>query len=534
MRIVRAGACALAALVAVSSCRCDEELNPIPEVGDLRGVVCGDVDGQPSFGMTVTVTDADGVVHTASAGLTGEFSVENLAVGDAVINVEDPSGAREGAVIIVKDDLVEWRDGACRAPPPPPPPPVGSVEGCICDEAVGQWVSGANVFITLEGGAVAVTGTDDVGCFLLEGVPPGSHTLQVQRGVFIEEHAVTVVADATFSLPEVDSCEPPPPPAESGAVSGRVCAPDGETWLAQADVFVVLEDGTRVQTTTDADGAYTLSGVPTGTQTLNIVKGSFQTSRSVEIVDGQTTVIPEDDCELEVQDLRIAVVTGDYDRVQDVLATIGIDAAHTTIFESNYLTGNVDWVNNLIMDYATLSSFDIVFLNCGVGDKSFVGRDGLFPISVNQAAIANLRQFVQEGGSVYASDWAYNIVEKTWPDFVDFAGNDAEAETAKLGDAPFDIDANITDAQMALSLGQSTMELHYPLLQWAVMESVSPQTTVYVRADADLIDGSTLRDVPHTIAFRPGAGRVLFTSFHQEAGINPDMQRVLQLLIFEL
>jgi hypothetical protein len=534
MRIVRAGTCALATIVAVSACRCDEELTPIPATGDLRGVLCGDENGQPAFGLTVTLIDASGVEHTASTNASGDFVINDVPVGDAALTINDPSGPRDGEVVIVEDALVEFTDGACRAPPPPPPPVVGSVEGCICDEAVGQWVSGANIFITLAGGAVAVTGTDEAGCFVLDGVPPGTHTLQVQHGVFVEEHPVSVTADATTSLPEVTSCEPPPPPAESGSVQGRVCAPDGETWLSQAEVYVVLADGTRVQTVTDGDGAYDLTGVPVGTQTLTIVKGSFQTTRTVEIVADQVTTIPEDECALGAEDLRIAVVTGDYDRVQDVLASIGVDAEHTTIFDSNYLTGNVDWVNNLIMDYETLSSFDIVFLNCGVGDKSFIGRDGLFPISVNQVAIANLRQFVQEGGSVYASDWAYNIVEKTWPDFVDFAGDDAEPEAAKVGDAPFDITANITDGQMALSLGQNTMELHYPLLQWAVMDSVSAQTTVYVRADADLLDGSTAREVPHTVAFRPGAGRVLFTSFHQEPGINPDMERVLQLLIFEL
>ena len=94
--------------------------------------------------------------------------------------------------------------------------------------------------------------------------------------------------------------------------------------------------------------------------------------------------------------------------------------------------------------------------------------------------------------------------------------------------------AAIVDAQMAASLGQTSLNLHYPLAEWAVMQSVSAQTTIYVRGGADLLDGTHLDDVPHTVAFRPGAGRVLFTSFHQEAGINPDMQRILQLLMFEL
>ncbi len=522
-----------AVLIAFSACQCDDELNVIPAVGSVRGVVCGDDDGQP-LSTTLTVRDVDGVEHTATSASNGSFTLDNIPVGAAQLTIADPSGGRLVTVTIREGETVEFADSVCRAPPPPPPPPTGSVSGCVCDTAVGQWVSGANVFISLESGAVAVTGTDDVGCFVLDGVPGGSHTLQIQRGAFNSSRPVTVTVGQTTAIDSPAVCEPPPPPAQSGSVSGRVCAPDGETWLAQADVYVELAGGARVQTSTDGDGAYTLDGVPVGQQTVHIVKGSFSTTRQVIISDGQTVVIPEDDCAIEATSLRVAVVTGDYDRVQDVLASIGIEQANITLYQSNYLTGNVDWVNQLIGNYATLAQYDIVFLNCGVGDKSFVGRGGLFPISVNQAAIANLRRFVTEGGSVYSSDWAYNIIEVVWPDFVRFAGNDASPDSAKLGAAPFDIDANIVDGPLAIAMGTSSIELHYPLLEWAVMQDVSPQTNVYVRGDARLMSGTTLSNVPHTVAFRPGAGRVLFTSFHQEPGINPQMQRALQLLIFEL
>jgi hypothetical protein len=247
----------------------------------------------------------------------------------------------------------------------------------------------------------------------------------------------------------------------------------------------------------------------------------------VDVFAGQTTTIPEDECALEIENLHIAVVTGDYDRVQDVLGSIGINQNDVDLYQSSFFDSS--WVDDLLMDYAVLSQYDIIFLNCGLSDVDFVSR--LFG---NPTAVANLRQFVQQGGSVYASDWAYYVVEKTWPDFVDFAGDDSRGDSAKVGTAPFNVTAQVVDAQMALSLGQTSMVLHYPLVAWVVMESVSPSTTIYIRGDAEIYTGATLRDVPHTVAFRPGAGRVLFTSFHQEAGINPDMQRVLQLLIFEL
>ena len=298
---------------------------------------------------------------------------------------------------------------------------------------------------------------------------------------------------------------------------------------------MTLSNGSRVGVQTDAEGHYHIDGVPVGDQTVHIQKGQFTADIAVVVTAGQTTIIPEDQCQIEAEHLSIAVVTGDYDRVQDVLGSIGIEENDVDIYNSAFGFFGTDdgWVDELVLDYAVLSQYDIVFLNCGLGDLGFRSTSSPNPQIVGD----NLRRFVSEGGSVYASDWAYEVVEKTWPDFVDFRGDDAAANTAKVGAAPQNLTAQVTDIQMAAALGQQTIPLHYPLDAWVVMESVSPSTTVYIRGDADVIEGGavqTLTDVPHTIAFRPGSGRVLYTSFHQEAGINPDMQRVLQLLIFEL
>jgi hypothetical protein len=510
--------------VATSSCQCDDELYGIPSVGGLRGVICADDDGQPRANVAVTLTDAEGVDHVVQSGEDGTFLADELPVGEIAIVIDDQP-PREGRITIDEGAVVDFIDATCR---PPPPSPTGSISGCVCDEGVGQWVTAANVFVTYADGGVVVTGTDERGCFLLEGVLPGAQTLQILKGVFVREQPVTVVAAETVAIPSPETCERDPPiQGETGSVAGRVCAPDGTTWLSAADVFVSLSGGARVATVTDGDGAYLLDGVPVGRRTVEIVKGSFSTTREVDVFAGQTTTIPEDECAIEAAHLRIAVVTGDYDRVQDVLSSIGIEDGDVDTYTSTFF--DTGWVQDLVGNYEVLSQYDIVFLNCGLGDSDF----SLPPFFDNDAAIANLRQFVSQGGSVYASDWAYYVVEKTWPDYIDFVGDDARSDNAKVG-AVGDVDAAIVDVGMAQALGQSSMELHYPLISWAVIESAATTTTVYVRGDAPLDNGTSLQDVPHTVAFRPGQGRVLFTSFHQEPGINPDMQRVLQLLIFEL
>jgi hypothetical protein len=270
-----------------------------------------------------------------------------------------------------------------------------------------------------------------------------------------------------------------------------VCAPDGVTWLSAADAFVTRSDGSRVATSTDSDGRYHLDDVPVGEQVVEVVKGSFTASIPVTIVSGQTTVVPEDECQLEAENLHIAVVTGDYDRVQDVLTGIGIDATAVDTYPSSF--ANSSWVTDLLGNRELLFQYDIIFLNCGLGDLPFTAR---FFNTIPPETLANLRDFVSQGGSVYASDWAYYVVEKTWPDFVGFRGDDATGGSAKVGTAPQNVTANVVDAPMSLALGQTSMELHYPLSAWVVIEEASPSTTVYIRGDAELDDGTRLQDVP--------------------------------------
>ena len=523
-------AAAVVAAVSSPSCGSDEELQATP--GSLRGVVCSTPTGGTLGGVEVAIVDGRGKTTTTTSDAFGAYRGDRLAAGRGTVTVNEPNlVARRYDVEI--DPLLEAEiiDATCHPPLPPPPAPGGTVTGCICDEALGAWVEAANVFVLTDGGGVVVTGTDAVGCFVLGGVPPGPQTVKVEKGAFFEQYDVVVTVDGTFALPAVETCAPtpPPPPGDVGSVEGRVCAPDGVTWLSAADASVTRSDGSRVGDQTDVDGRFRIDSVPVGDQVVNIVKGSFTSSIPVTIVSGQTTVIPEDECQLQAENLKIAVVTGDYDRVQDVLAGIGIQSTDVDTYQSSF--SNSNWTVDLLGDRTLLFQYDIVFLNCGLGDLPFTAR---FFNTIPPETLQNLRDFVSQGGSVYASDWAYYVVEKTWPDFVGFRGDDSQGGSAKVGSAPQDLTANIVDAPMSLALGQATMELHYPLSAWVVIEEAAPSTTVYIRGSASLDDGTVLEDVPHTVAFRPGSGRVLFTSFHQEPGINPDMQRVLQLLIFEL
>ena len=510
-------------VTSLAACRCNEELQGFP--GDLVGVICSVDSGQVLGGAPLLIVDADGVQTGATTDASGSFRAEGLAAGPATVTVTSPDGAREIEVFIVSKGEAQLQDQACHAAPAS----LGSLSGCVCDEAVGQWVSAANVYVVTAAGSVHTTATDEVGCFELAGVPIGLHVLHIQKGAFFEEHEVQVLPNSDVLVAPDATCEPPAPPAGSGTIDGRVCASDGATWLSGATVYVQDAAGNRVsQDETDAEGRYHLVGVPPGAQVIHIEAGSFTSTVDVVVTAGQTSVIPDDQCTLTAPDVTVAVVSGAYDRVEDVLARIGVDPANITMYDGGgfFLA---PYVSELLEDYQALSRYDIVFLNCGLNDREFDNA-----LDANQVAVANLRQFVTEGGSVYASDWAYALIERAWPDLVDFVGDDAGIGSSKQGDIASAIAGTIIDVQLIAAMGAAAIELHYPLPAWVPVQSVAQGVTVYIEGDAPLQDNTLLTDVPHTVGFSAGAGRVIYSSFHQEPGISLAQERVLELLMFEL
>ena len=82
-------------------------------------------------------------------------------------------------------------------------------------------------------------------------------------------------------------------------------------------------------------------------------------------------------------------------------------------------------------------------------------------------------------------------------------------------------------------MGVHEFAIHFNYTLWGVIETTAPDTTIYTRGDAPTSEG-ILEDMPLTVGFSAGQGRVLYTSFHQEPGVDSATERLLQLLMFEL
>jgi hypothetical protein len=323
---------------------------------------------------------------------------------------------------------------------------------------------------------------------------------------------------AAIPEPPAPAPDPAPTPQPFGAIAGRVCGPDGVTWLAVATVWVEPAGAARLSTTSDGDGRYRLDGVPAGAQMLHIEKGSFSTTRAVDVPAGDTLILPDDTCALDVGP-RIAVVHGSqYDNVEGVLHELGIQAEVIDVYQA-------DWAEQLLSDDDTLAQYDMLFLNCRSNEDPYVTRPDMQE---------RLRSFVQQGGKLHASDQAYDLIEVTFPDKINFLGEDDTLGAADQGKAIGALSARVLDSNLSLALGHDVIELHYGLNTWATMVSVGPAVHVYIQADSPLLDGSVLTDAPQVVGFTYGAGRVIYSSFHQEPGIGADQEQVVRLILFEL
>ncbi len=309
-------------------------------------------------------------------------------------------------------------------------------------------------------------------------------------------------------------------PGETGIVQGRICDPSGEGWVVGADVWIALDyngDGVeddRTTAVTDADGNFTLSGVPLGTHTILVEKGSFTATFEVTVSTAGTVTLAEEEC-LDPTEVSIAVVTGQYDHIQSILDEMGLEYDTYNGLGSQYLT--------LLTDPDLMAEYDIIFFNCGMSD-SWQTQKG--------AIASNVNSYVLEGGSIYSSDWAYYLFEASFPDAVDYYGDDTIPGSAYVGEMT-ELNAEVLDANIQSIVGGSTANLNYDLGSWVVPTSAKSTVDVLVRGDAPVYWGSDQANAPLAVRFEKG-GTALYTTFHNESQITVDMLAILQEIILSL
>ena len=232
---------------------------------------------------------------------------------------------------------------------------------------------------------------------------------------------------------------------------------------------------------------------------------------------------------LDVNLGEIAVITGDYERSEEMLAQV--NATFTLV--DGYIDGGaegsdlVDYpddmppVEDFLSDDEQVLAFDTLLLNCGIRGAGGINPQTLEPERslLERADVRrNLRNFVANGGVVYVSDQSYALVEAAIPELFDFRGAD-EAVGEALQGAESLLTGTVQNEALQTALGgQVEVELTE---RWAM---VNPIEGAWVTAEAPIRrdDGVVYvaPDTPLITRRSHGEGEVVFSSFHNSAEVN--------------
>ena len=168
-----------------------------------------------------------------------------------------------------------------------------------------------------------------------------------------------------------------------------------------------------------------------------------------------------------------------------------------------------------LQDYNILKQYDAVFLNCN--DTA----DSNAPYAKDA-----IKEYVENGGVLYASDYAYSYVNKVFPNDIVFASN------PRYGNSQANVQCIVNDMGIATSLGKSVISINFDLGAWVVIESVPNSTITHVTGTVETYGG--IKTVPLLVSFKSGQGKVFYTSFHNEAQITNDMEAILNYLVLNI
>jgi hypothetical protein len=161
-----------------------------------------------------------------------------------------------------------------------------------------------------------------------------------------------------------------------------------------------------------------------------------------------------------------------------------------------------------------LSDYDVLFLTCA----SSSARD--------QELDAAIRQFVQNGGTLYASDLRFDVLRGAFPEFID-------ENAAKTGREKQKVLAKIHDQGLQDALGKKQeVELEFEAQDWRPAAFHRDKVKLYMSGTYINSFNSKIADAPLLVKFTFKKGTVIFTSFHNEKQDRTVGEKLLKYLVF--
>ncbi len=326
----------------------------------------------------------------------------------------------------------------------------------------------------------------------------------------------------------------------------------------QCDLCQLLTSGIWIQTHSSASGEFSLEAVPVGPIKVVIQLGRFRRILSLETKCGETRALAAEETRLprnrkEGDVPRVAVVTGAVDKMEHVLAKIGLE--EVDLYSGKYTTpGKTPIFADLLDSPPKLMQYHILLVNCLTNYENRLD---------SSATVKVLQDFVAAGGRLFVDDLSYEFVEWPFPHAVDFEPDPASAhkdttvpqgpkDGAQLGDATGTVQATILDPGLKKWLAQfpgtvnanGMVPIEGFLSHWAVMNSAGSSAKVWVEGPVSFTGGKGTR--PLSVSLDTVAsdgkrcGRVAFNSYHtvpyESSPTAPfvPQERILQYLFFKV
>ncbi len=436
----------------------------------------------------------------------------------------------------------------------------GRVESCPCGGGTSgtQTCGSSGTFGTCSCTNVQTTDTGSVGDGATAHGSAGD--AGAETGQVADIDAATADADGLASgdgvqvssdLPDGADASQACQPCGYGSLKGLICAPSEQIYVNGATVTLTVTDcdGTakQISTTTDQNGAYTFDKLPCGKHEALVSKGAFKATYWINIKAGQQTDLSGIGTKLcfAANAAKIAVFWGQWDHQHKLLDQLGFKYKYFQ-FEYEYFKDvdpkTIEGVQ-VLLDYAKLKQYQVLFFNCGSAAQKWANA---YP-----EIAKNLKDFVHNGGSIYASDLSWAWIEAAFPDAIDFYGG-KDLPAGPSNDGPNvvvgnqSVPATIKDNALATLVGTTTFTAKYGPGPLIAIQAPGDGTTVHVtgltkienKAKKGPFDPDTVPHVgPVVVSHQPpvlGAGRVIYTTFHNDEQADQLMTKVLNYLVFLL
>jgi hypothetical protein len=186
-----------------------------------------------------------------------------------------------------------------------------------------------------------------------------------------------------------------------------------------------------------------------------------------------------------------------------------------------------------LRDAEKINDYDVIFLTCsGVPNtwlKERIGaseREGADEYKPNEEVLKqvadNLRHFVEQGHTLYASDLHYGLVARAFPEI-------AKGPAIERGKKQ-KLNAEVVDSGLHELIG-GEMPLDFDQAGWCPAAFEGKDVTVYLRGKYQPEDGQE-QTAPLMVKFPVHDGTVIFTSFHNEKQNSETELKLLRYLVF--